>query len=229
MLFTVQYILKKTVAVIFPARIGSVNIQQKTTDKDKQGRKGQSHCKYELYSVPQINIKVKYCFAFNSARLHPGIFLSVYNRKLSYPTKLPSHLWLEAGQVTNRSWVSPIQVLWQEYNVLLEANLSAFGRGGKAQGSDSEELSAPQGTAGTVCLGTVRDFNSRFNLTGLNGLQPSLGMSPFASRESPGWCRNLCKQDPAGTSLEHVWLETQEQLWYFQPECEHLPPARYYM
>lgn len=86
--------------------------------------------------------------------------------------------------------------------MLLEVNLSAFGRGGKAKGSDSEELRAPQGTAGTVCPGTIRDFNSRFNLTGLNGLQPSL--SPFASRESPGWCRNLCKQDPTGTSVEHV-------------------------
>ena len=81
MLFTVQYILKKTVAVIFAPRICSVNIQQRTTGKDKQGRKGQSHCKYELYSVPQIIIKVKYCFAFNSACSHPGISLSVYNRK----------------------------------------------------------------------------------------------------------------------------------------------------
>jgi len=52
MLFTVQYILKKTVAVIFTARICSVNIQQRTTDKDKKGRKGQSQCKYDLYSVP---------------------------------------------------------------------------------------------------------------------------------------------------------------------------------
>lgn len=88
--------------------------------------------------------------------------------------------------------------------MLLEVNLSAFGRGGKAKGSDSEELSAPQGTAGTVCLGTVRDFNSRFSRTGLHGLQPSLGMSPFASREFPGWRRNLCRQDPVGASVEHV-------------------------
>lgn len=37
--FTVQYILKKTVAVIFAARICNVNIQQRTNDKGKQGRK----------------------------------------------------------------------------------------------------------------------------------------------------------------------------------------------
>lgn len=46
MLFTVQYIFKKTVVVIFATRICSTNIQQRTTNKDKQGRKGQSHCKY---------------------------------------------------------------------------------------------------------------------------------------------------------------------------------------
>lgn len=60
MLFTVQYIFKKTVVVIFATRICSTNTQQRTTNKDKQGRKGRSHCKYEVYSAPQINIKVKH-------------------------------------------------------------------------------------------------------------------------------------------------------------------------
>jgi len=72
--------------------------------------------------------------------------------------------------------------------VVLEANLSAFGGGRKAKGSDNEELSAPQATAWrqaqTVCLGTVWAFNSRFSLTGLNSLQLRLGMSPFGSQPS---------------------------------------------
>lgn len=40
MLVIVQYILKKIVAVIFAARICSVNVQQRTTGKDKQEGKG---------------------------------------------------------------------------------------------------------------------------------------------------------------------------------------------
>lgn len=90
MLFTVQNTFKKTVAVIFATRICRVNIQQRTTGKDKKARKGQSHCKYELYSIPQISIK--YYFAFNSACINPGICLSAYYKKLSYATEVVSPL-----------------------------------------------------------------------------------------------------------------------------------------
>lgn len=61
MLVIVQYILKKTVAIIFAARICSVNIQQRTTGKNKQERKRQSHCTYGLYLVPQINMEANDC------------------------------------------------------------------------------------------------------------------------------------------------------------------------
>jgi len=63
MLVIVPQILKKTVIFIVAARICRVSIQQRTTGKDKQGRKRQRFCKCRLYSVPQINTEVNDCFA----------------------------------------------------------------------------------------------------------------------------------------------------------------------
>lgn len=51
-------------------------------------------------------------------------------------------------------------VLWQEYNVLLEVNLKAFGRAGKAKGSDSEEVSARMGSVPGNCLGFRKQSQS---------------------------------------------------------------------
>lgn len=49
-------------------------------------------------------------------------------------------------------------------------NLSAFGGGGKAKGTDSKKMSKPWATnwrqAWTVCPEAVWAFNSRFNLNG---------------------------------------------------------------
>lgn len=59
-------------------------------------------------------------------------------------------------------------------------------------------------------------------------------MSPFASQKSPGWCRNFCKEfmGSVGTLIANA-LSNTPSLKHGNSsnfsDCEHLPPARYYM